>query len=154
MRPHTRTRCQDGNQCPECRDTPGANSSHSSSGGGAEGPSSSTSNAASGDPFVAPTSTATRRSSAPVPSTSKTGHQGNALATVKSSEVMNNTSGVVKRAVLLVELPAELLVKILNYLSFNEISHVRLVRSLNPRSPLLQHCHTFLLPFSGFPTLQ
>lgn len=40
-----------------------------------------------------------------------------------------SNSSDVARAMLLVELPAEILFKILNYMSFKEISHLRMVKA-------------------------
>ena len=42
----------------------------------------------------------------------------------------NGNYGQLNRSILIVELPAEILVKIMNYMSFNEISQVRLVSNL------------------------
>lgn len=120
MRPHTRTQCADGNQCSECRgsteDVSGNSSSFVVSANAAASTATSASNSLtngasssnSNDHFVAPSSTTvvTRRSSNPAS---------------KAFDANGN------RAVIFVELPAELLVKILNYMSFKEISQVRLV---------------------------
>ena len=43
---------------------------------------------------------------------------------------INGNYSQLNRSILIVELPAEILVKIMNYMSFNEISQVRLVRML------------------------
>lgn len=113
MRPHTRTQCQDGNQCPECRDTgpvAGSSMALSSTLATVSTATASATTASSGDPFVAPASVGSRRSLVQ-PGTSKNIGDGEA----------------VKRATLLVELPAEILFKILTYMSFKEISHLRLV---------------------------
>ena len=42
----------------------------------------------------------------------------------------NGNYGQLNRSMLIVELPAEILVKIMNYMSFNEIGQVRLVRNI------------------------
>jgi len=170
MRPHTRTQCQDGNQCPECKDPPQNSSNHNStlqnnfstisgtnnaeSAGGSSlasyvsGASSSVQSArfdASGasstsvgasnldDPFVAPKGTVSRRSA-----TSGSGifsmsgssmfaftsHQSKSSQSQGSSLSLANGDA---RAMLIVELPAEILFKILNYMSFKEISYLRMV---------------------------
>ena len=41
------------------------------------------------------------------------------------------------RSILIVELPAEILVKIMNYMSFNEISQVRLVSKMPQKQHLM-----------------
>ena len=141
MRPHTRTQCQDGNpnQCPECCETPSGLTSapesdpHSGSTSGGNndsagsGPSagpSSASNTGSdktgNDPFVAPTGTVSRRaaSTSVIPT---------------SKQASQPQQGSDQRALLLVELPAEILFKILSHMSFKEISHLRMViQILNP----------------------
>ena len=43
---------------------------------------------------------------------------------------LNGNYSQLNRSILIVELPAEILVKIMNYMSFNEITQVRLVRIL------------------------
>ena len=112
MRPHTRTQCQDqpqGSQCPECRE-PQTTSTQPP-----------TSDPRSGlptkdDPFLAPISTVSRGR----PSVSGT--------STASYHIDNGASiGSAKRVLLLTELPAEILFKILSYMSFKEISHLRTV---------------------------
>ena len=138
QRPHTRTQCQDqqqGNQCPECREPAcppaggGSNSipsQHTSSPSTSVTSTQTTSVFAGGgglggsaipkdDPFIAPISTVSR---------------GRATVSVSSTSVSlpNEAGGTSKiRVTLLTELPAEILFKILSYMSFKEISHLRTV---------------------------
>ena len=132
MRPHTRTQCQDGNQCPECIEPP-----HSGSVAGPASTSASTAASASStghsgtpttsDPFVAPTGTVSRVSRL----TSLTAANRSLLSTsansTSSAISQANLSDAEKRAMLFIELPAEILFKILSYMSFKEISHLRMV---------------------------
>ena len=131
MRPHTRTQCTDGKDCTACSKglpapgthdadlgslkagqhghyvtgAPGLSANNHSSAGTNQG-SSSSGGGQNGSPFIAPTSGPIRRSSAA---------KGNLKGTGDN------------RSIPVVELPAEILVKILNYMSFKEISQVRLV---------------------------
>jgi len=161
MRPHTRTQCQDGNQCPECKETPllQNNSSNNSStnlqnnitpisgtnnagaAGGSGGGSSagchsgttratasiaSSSSGSSGystssstssgstrsdpsDPFVAPTGTVSRRSST---CGFLTSHHGKSRLSLQGGLTLGAaaaSNGDATRAMLIVELPAEIL---------------------------------------------
>jgi len=110
MRPHTRTQCQDqpqGSQCPECREIPTQSTSTQPPTSGLP---------TKDDPFLAPISTVSRGR----PSVSGT--------STASYHIDNGVSlGSAKRVLLLTELPAEILFKILSYMSFKEISHLRTV---------------------------
>jgi len=166
MRPHTRTQCQDGNQCPECKEPPqpqnstnlqnnfsisGTNNAGAAGGGsslagwvsgsglpvqtasrfgfgeGSSGASSSSSVGISNldDPFVAPKGTVSRRSA-----TSGSGifsMSGSSTFAYTSHQRSSLSLNGEARAMLIVELPAEILFKILNYMSFKEISYLRMV---------------------------
>jgi len=138
QRPHTRTQCQDqqqGNQCPECREPacpPAGSSSSNIPPVQQTGTSTQTTSAFTGgeglaggflaipkdDPFIAPISTVSRgRATVSVSSTS-----GFSLP----NEAGGGSSNKI-RVTLLTELPAEILFKILSYMSFKEISHLRTV---------------------------
>lgn len=137
MRPHTRTQCTNGKDCAACSKglptqgfhdadagssknghqghyltgAPGLNSNNQGSSGNSQGHGGPGINGVqNGSPFVAPSSGPLRRS--------LTG------ATKGNSKGM---ADVGNRSIPVVELPAEILVKILNYMSFKEISQVRLV---------------------------
>ncbi len=97
MRPHTRTQCQDSSKCGQCNNNEDGTSS-------SEG---------SDTTFAVPAGVVRRSSS-------------NAM--VPASSAAASASGMhQQRAVLLVELPAELLVKVLSHMSFKEICDARLV---------------------------
>ena len=129
MRPHTRTQCQDGNQCPECIEPPHSGSVVGPASTSASTVASASSTSHSGtpttsDPFVAPTGTVSRVSRL----TSLTAANRSLLSTsVNSTSSQANLSDAEKRAMLFIELPVEILMKILNYMSFKEISHLRMV---------------------------
>ena len=122
MRPHTRTQCQDqpqGSQCPECREIPTQSTSTQPPTSGLP---------TKDDPFLAPISTVSRGR----PSVSGT--------STASYHIDNGVSlGSAKRVLLLTELPAEILFKILSYMSFKEISHLRtvIIRSYAKKVPKL-----------------
>lgn len=148
MRPHTRTQCTDGKDCSACNPGlaaagppfdgeaaagtaksapphPGSSASHYPSAPPAAA------GCSGGSPFVAPTSGPLRRSLT---------HAAKSQGHVKSGG---------DRSIPVVELPAEILVKILTYLSFKEISQVRLVSSTcSPLSGRPQdHVNSFFPPF-------
>ena len=75
------------------------------------------------DPLV--TNLPPRRGS--VAMSSKLHHTANDRDIAPRGARTNGNYGQPNRSILIVELPAEILVKIMNYMSFNEISQVRLV---------------------------
>ena len=131
MRPHTRTQCQDGNQCPECLDQPPSPSQASSAASAGTGTQTASTTS---DPFVAPTGTVSRVSrltSLAAANRSLLSTSGNSTTgtSLSNTTANSNLSDAEKRAMLFIELPAEILFKILSYMSFKEISHLRMVRA-------------------------
>ena len=119
MRPHTRAQCQDAEPesgcCPECKDpTPQTNPTSSTT--------TTSGQASKDDPFKEPpiVSTKVSRSRAATATASTSASQF-------SDGVLSSTNSSVKRVLLMTELPAEILFKILSYMSFKEISHLRIV---------------------------
>jgi len=103
----------------------------SSSGSSGYSTSSSTSSGSTGtsnsDPFVAPTGTVSRRSST---CGFLTSHHGKSRLSLQGGLTLGAaaaSNGDATRAMLIVELPAEILFKILSYMSFKEISYLRMV---------------------------
>lgn len=117
MRPHTRAQCQDEPEscCPECKEsTPQTNPTSSTT--------TTSGQASKDDPFKEPPIVSTKvsrsRAAAATASTS---------ASQFSDGVLGSANSSVKRVLLMTELPAEILFKILSYMSFKEISHLRIV---------------------------
>ena len=151
MRPHTRTQCQESgsNQCEECREDQSTASTaayHGSAsataaqadqeGGGPNGQ-----NAGNGTQANANASTLGGNNGSgmnasakdtdslfaiPSSASMRFRHRSSMASNMSSVSAAANASNP-NRAILLVELPAEILVKILSYLSFNEVSKLRMV---------------------------
>ena len=69
-----------------------------------------------------------RRSSVAI--STKLHHTTNEKEAAPRGAKTNGNYGQLNRSMLIVELPAEILVKIMNYMSFNEIGQVRLVSNI------------------------
>ena len=124
MRPHTRTQCTDGKECAECSPSGSEGSNQallSQLGGGLQGLSTAGTISSGSVTFITPTSGPLRRS------ITKAADAAAAAAAAKATSNAASASHLINRAILIVELPAEILVKTLNYMSFKEISQVRLV---------------------------
>lgn len=115
MRPRTRTQCQDG---PAPAQPGGADAAAvPASSSGATEPPASKDDAV----FAVPAASATRRA---IPN----GSVASSKASVAGSTTSSTDSGPQSsREILLVELPAEVLVKVLGYLPYNNVSGLRMV---------------------------